>query len=129
VKLRILVFGEEGLLGRDASNAAFTISDAPTDVVDQIPSVHALLPNVPNPFNPMTSIRFDLPREAHVLLHIYNVEGQLVRTLMDENVPAGRHSVTWDGRIQNGSRAASGVYFYRIRADAFTATRRMVLLK
>jgi hypothetical protein len=78
----------------------------------------------PNPFNPRTEIRFDLPAAAHVELKVFNTAGQLVATLNDGPRPAGSHTVTWDG-----SRAASGMYIVQINAGAFTGSRKMMLIK
>jgi hypothetical protein len=95
-----------------------------------LPRHYYLHANVPNPFNPSTEIRFDLPAAGDVHLHVYDVRGRAVRTLVDGRPHvAGRHHATWDGRDDRGNVVASGVYFYRIRASAFTGTRRMVLLK
>jgi M6 family metalloprotease-like protein len=92
--------------------------------------VTRLLPNVPNPFNPTTSIRFDLERQASVDLAVYDVSGRLVRRLIAaERQPAGRHVIAWDGRDASGRRMASGVYFLRLETGTLTDTRRVVLLE
>jgi len=89
-----------------------------------------LYPSVPNPFNPATTIRFDLPRAAGVTLSIYSVSGQLVRTLVRNRRPAGSYSVEWNGHDLRGQRVPSGVYFYRLVVDGRPLnTRKMVLLK
>ncbi len=93
------------------------------------PSSFALGQNWPNPFNISTSISFDLPVEAQVSLVVYNLLGQKVVTLMDAYANAGHHIVNWDGRSSSGEVVSSGIYFYRIRTDAFTETKRMMLLK
>ena len=85
--------------------------------------------NVPNPFNPETTIRFSLPAGERVALAVYSADGALVRTLVDGIQPAGSHDVTWDGRDASGRAVSSGVYFYRMAAGKFTETRKMVLLK
>ncbi|MFQ6007665.1 MAG: T9SS type A sorting domain-containing protein [Candidatus Zixiibacteriota bacterium] len=89
-----------------------------------LPKDYALKQNYPNPFNPTTEIAFDLPEPAHVKLTIYNVLGQTVETLMERDMEAGSHTVTWDAR-----KNASGVYFYRITTNNFTDTKKMLLLK
>jgi hypothetical protein len=96
-----------------------------------LPAEYALLPNYPNPFNPVTNIRYQLPKTGFAILNIYNLNGQLVRTLIREQVEAGQHLVWWDGKDEQGQAVGSGVYFYRLVADegAFGAVRRMVLLK
>jgi flagellar hook assembly protein FlgD len=88
-----------------------------------------LTQNYPNPFNPHTSIQYDLPRAARVRLEIFNLLGQRVRTLLDEVKPAGTHRVEWDGLSSEGRHAASGIYFLRLTAEDFIATKKMILLK
>ena len=96
------------------------------------PSAYRLYQNHPNPFNPQTSIRFDVPAEAGrvpVALAIYSVRGERVRVLVDEEKAPGTHQATWDGRDDNGVMVGSGVYFYSLRAGTYQTSRRMVLLK
>jgi hypothetical protein len=95
------------------------------------PLTYALTQNVPNPFNPATTIRYDLPERADVRLVIYNLAGQKIRTLVHRMQPPGRYTVTWDGRDGTGHAVASGVYFYRLEAitRGFVETKRMVLLR
>ncbi|MCK4512616.1 T9SS type A sorting domain-containing protein, partial [bacterium] len=83
----------------------------------------------PNPFNPMTTVTYAMPASGHVELAVYNIAGQLVKTLVDGDETAGWHAVTWDGRDDNGGSVASGVYFARMLADEFTGSTKMVLLK
>jgi len=102
----------------------------PADDWADVPPVSALHQNVPNPFNPTTTIAFDLARAGHVRLEVFDVGGRSVRTLMDAAMPAGRnHHVVWDGLDAAGARASSGVYFYRLVAGDLTATRKMIVLK
>jgi hypothetical protein len=89
----------------------------------------ATLRNYPNPFNPMTEIRFSLPEGAHVTLDIYNVAGHRVATLADEHLEAGAHAVTWNGTGISGQPVASGVYFYRLRTGTVDITKKMLLLR
>ncbi len=89
----------------------------------------AVAQNRPNPFNPSTEIHFTAPSTGPVALRIYDVDGRLVRTLVDEIVAAGQHVAVWDGRDAHGAAAASGIYYYRIDAGDFSATRKMVLVK
>jgi hypothetical protein len=95
----------------------------------QMPRAFALHQNVPNPFNPVTTIRFDLPRPSHVRLNVYNVKGELVATLVDGYMTEGRKGVGWEARDDEGRSVASGVYFYRLTAGDFVQTRKMVLLR
>ncbi len=90
----------------------------------------ALKQNAPNPFNPKTTIEFSVPAGAErVSLEVYNVNGQLVRTLVDGPLEAGPHSAVWDGRDEAGTSLGSGIYFARLSADEETAFRKMTLLK
>jgi hypothetical protein len=89
----------------------------------------ALGQNVPNPFNPQTSIRFSVPETRGVTLRVYDVSGRLVAILADRQYPAGTHVVEWDGTDRQGASAASGVYFYKITAGADVATKKMILLR
>ncbi len=89
-----------------------------------------LLPNYPNPFNPVTTIHYSLAKRQKATLQVFNVNGQLVRTLADEMRAAGRHQAVWDGRNGDGKLLGSGVYFYRLKiGERFVETRRMLLLK
>jgi hypothetical protein len=94
-----------------------------------IPTEFALSQNYPNPFNPSTEIRFDLPVTTNVRLSIFNIQGQEIRTLINGNMEAGAQHVTWDGTDNSGKNISSGVYFYRISADKFSQTKKMMLLK
>jgi hypothetical protein len=98
-----------------------------------IPAAFALHQNYPNPFNPETDIRFDIPILAEdkvpVMLAIYNLRGQRVRTLVDEERVAGAYTATWDGKSDAGLRMSTGTYFYRIEAGDFIDVKRMVLVR
>lgn len=93
------------------------------------PATWSLAQNSPNPFNPMTRIRFDVPRPSRVDLRVFDSAGRLVRTLVKGNTSAGVHVVTWDGHDEQGASVASGIYFYELRAGRYIERRRMVLLK
>jgi hypothetical protein len=88
-----------------------------------------LAQNIPNPFNPTTTIAFSLPERSDVVLNIYHVSGALVRTLAEGSFGAGPHDVQWNGRDNSGNPVSSGVYLYRLRAGKQSLTRKMVLLK
>ena len=99
-----------------------------------IPKETALLANYPNPFNPETWIPYQLAKPANVTLTIYAADGQIVRRLALGHQPAGWYQTRsraayWDGRNQLGESVASGLYFYTLTVDTFTATRRMLILK
>jgi len=85
--------------------------------------------NHPNPFNPGTNISYTLQNAEHMKVSIYNVQGQLIRTLVDEIQPAGSYTVRWDGLKENGEKAVSGMYMYRIEAGKQTLTQKMILMK
>jgi len=95
----------------------------------QTPKSFAVMQNYPNPFNPSTQISFDLPVASNVQLSIYNVLGQNVKELVNQGMEAGSHVVTWDGRADNGTSVASGVYFYRLTAGSYSRTMKMMMLK
>lgn len=94
-----------------------------------LPTVYSLGQNYPNPFNPTTEINFALPQAGDVELSVFNLLGQKVTTLVNEAMPAGNHTVTWDGTSESGGAVASGIYFYRISAGSFTETKKMMMLK
>ena len=94
-----------------------------------IPSSFALHDNYPNPFNPKTQIRFNLPQRNNVNINIYNMLGQKVKVFSMINTPAGTHSITWNAANQNGQPLSAGVYLYQMISKDFVQTRKMVLLK
>ncbi|MDP6610946.1 MAG: tandem-95 repeat protein, partial [Candidatus Marinimicrobia bacterium] len=94
-----------------------------------IPTVFALHENYPNPFNPTTTLRFDLPDISDITLTIYNMLGQRVRTFNMNDTPAGYHSIKWNATNDYGDPVGAGVYLYQLRANQFVKTRKMVLLK
>jgi hypothetical protein len=103
-----------------------------TGIGEDVPTVLThwrLYQNWPNPFNPTTTIRFDIVRTSHVSLCVYDVSGRMVRSLVDGKLPRASHVVDWDGRDDRGRPVASGVYFYRLHADDFAMTKKMVFLK
>ncbi|MCZ6617254.1 MAG: T9SS type A sorting domain-containing protein, partial [Gammaproteobacteria bacterium] len=103
----------------------------PTGVRDpELPSAVVLHQNHPNPFNPTTRIRFEIPEPgAAVSLRIYDVRGRLVQVLRQRFFGPGLHTVKWDGTNRRGGHVGSGVYFYRLETPGFTDTRKMVLLE
>ncbi|HEX9970964.1 MAG TPA: PKD domain-containing protein, partial [bacterium] len=117
-----------GLTGN--SITVFTVQNS-TDVTEEnesLPTKFALHPNFPNPFNPDTWISFDVPEISQVRISIYNRLGQKVRTLIDETKPAGRFQMKWNGADDFGRRVSSGIYFYQLETDKFTATKKMILI-
>ena len=99
-----------------------------TDKVDETaPIVFSLAQNYPNPFNPSTSISYTLGASGIVYLDIYNISGQLVRTLVNSYKIQGRYTVVWDGFDEDGKNVSAGLYLYRLSAGTFVQTRKMVL--
>ena len=93
------------------------------------PSEYQLSQNQPNPFNPATEIRFNLPRSTYVTVDVFNALGEKIANLVSRQMAAGEHRVVWNGRNDDGERAGSGIYFYRLETDDFTESRKMILLK
>lgn len=100
-----------------------------TDQYNGLPNTFSLEQNYPNPFNPSTSVRYHLPEKSEVTINVYNSIGQLVRTLVHMNQPAGSYEVTWNGATGAGSLVPSGVYFMEMKAGNFNAVKKMTLLK
>jgi len=96
-----------------------------------IPLENHLTGNYPNPFNPITTIKYGLKEKADVRFVIYNSKGQKVRTLIDENQEAGYHNITWNGKDDSGRTTSSGIYFYKIKTGdgKFSSTKKMILMK
>ena len=85
--------------------------------------------NYPNPFNPNTNISFSIPNNSHVKIDIYNIKGQRVKELLNEPKTAGEHKVVWTGVDEKGRKVSSGIYFYRVRTEDSSVTKKMMLLK
>ena len=118
--------------GLEGDEVEITISDpaAAKAVVETRPEAFELADNFPNPFNPTTTIQYALPQAADVELTVYNIFGQVVRTLVAEYQNAGRYAVEWDGTNDSGHSLSSGMYFYRLQAGgAFREVKKMLLLK
>jgi hypothetical protein len=117
----------------DLSPFAVGLAIDPMDVGEEIsgalPLSFGLRQNYPNPFNPQTSVEYSVPKRSHVLIEIYNITGQRVRTLVDGTVPPGTYRIVWDGKNAAGQSVASGVYLYRFQAGDHVDTKKMVLLK
>jgi subtilisin family serine protease len=94
-----------------------------------LPNVVRLEGAVPNPFNPATDIKFSLPRDAGVVLNLYDVSGRLVRSLVNDNYAAGSHEVRWNGKDDTGHGVASGTYFARLAVDGVYSVKSMVLVR
>lgn len=103
--------------------------DEEEGAITALPTVYELSQNYPNPFNPATTIRFALPEAGTVSLKIYNIRGQLVKTLVSGHYEAGYHQVQWNAANEFGDKVASGFYFYTIQAGGFHQVKKMLLIK
>jgi hypothetical protein len=140
--LRVLVYMNSGA---GVTGELLTVSGATLDKVEAvdnfgrpvkttvvnkvIPTAFALYANYPNPFNPTTNISFALPENSRANLKIYNLSGQLVKTVLDANLPAGTYTVIWDGTNSSEERVASGIYFYQLTDGNYSQTRKMCFMK
>jgi len=125
----VLELADAILADRNAQSVHTILGNSST-TVKSIPVAFSLKPNAPNPFNPSTSIGYEVPRQTHITLTIYNLLGQEVARLMDRVQPAGRHSVVWNARNSYGVPVSSGVYLYRLSTGTGQSeSRRMMLLK
>jgi hypothetical protein len=105
-------------------------SNVATDNGEIFPDAFALNQNYPNPFNPSTQISFDVPADAdHVMINIYNILGQNVNTLVNEAMSPGSYTVDWNATDFMGNAVASGIYFYELRSNSFTARKKMLLIR
>ncbi|MBU8920244.1 MAG: T9SS type A sorting domain-containing protein [Bacteroidales bacterium] len=114
---------------RLVNDALAVITAAEAEDADEGPGRFMLYQNVPNPFNPSTTIRFDLPGATYVRLCVYNVKGELVSTIVDRQMTEGRKEINWTATGSGGQPVSSGIYFYRLVAGDFTQTRKIVLLR
>lgn len=108
--------------------------DGTADTVDNqdgsvAPALTNLEQNYPNPFNPETTISFSLQTAGDVTVDIYNLKGQKVKSLINEQKEAGKHSVVWNGTDENNKNVSSGVYFYRLKSGKSSVSRKMILMK
>ena len=110
-------------------NVTESASTAVDENADAMPRSFELAQNHPNPFNPSTTINYALPQQVAVKLEIFDLMGRRVRKLVNQTQPAGRYAIAWDGRNEQGQQAASGVYFYRLRAGEFVQTKKLTLVK
>lgn len=106
-----------------------TVTAVEPDVPSNQPTADRLSPNVPNPFNPMTVVDFELARSGRVTLRVFDVAGRRLATLVDGNLAGGRHSVRWSGRDDTGSPVASGIYLIVMETSKSRFTQKAVLLR
>jgi len=121
-RFEVLVFG--GLSGVGAGKRV-----PQKGITLTVPVEPSLAQNRPNPFNPVTTISYDITESSRVILSIYNLLGQEVRRLVDEDQIPGTYSVVWDGKDEQGQDVGAGVYLYRLRTKDFVKTRKMVLVR
>jgi hypothetical protein len=126
---RMLIFGGNDGVVRNDVWALNDLSDTATGARPATARAAVLHPNVPNPFNPSTTITYELPAAGTVALRIHDVTGRLVRTLAHGTANAGTHTLQWDGRDDRGTRVSSGVYLLRLETTGAAQTRKLVLLK
>ncbi len=117
----------------DTTESLFHLMPPDTSAVDSRDYLHpdrfGIAQNYPNPFNPDTRIVFNVPQQAEIRLSVYNVMGQLVRTLAAGAYSVGQHEVMWDGRNNGGASVSAGVYLYRLEAPGVNVTKKMLLMK
>lgn len=118
----------EGKLQVQSVKPEFEVNVEFKDGGAQLPSEYALSQNFPNPFNPTTSFTLSLPEASDYAIRVFNITGQSVKSFAG-HLEAGVHTIMWDGRNDQGSQVASGVYFYKAEASGFTETRKMMMLK
>jgi hypothetical protein len=111
------------------TDSATVVSVKGENEITSLPTDYVLEQNYPNPFNPQTRISYSIPEPAYVKLSIYDINGTLVKTLLEGNQSAGRYEAEWDGKNSSGVKVGSGVYFYRLQANSFAQVKKMILLK
>ena len=124
------IFGSDGAVTKEGwyIDDLYMENEVPNS--DLVETIHfELYENYPNPFNPTTTISFNLPKNAPVNLEIFNLKGQKVRTLINSELKAGKHNIIWNGLDNDGKQVASGVYFYRLSNGEQILTHKMMLMK
>ena len=120
------MFSADAVIGNPKELIKIDFRDEEENVVE-LPVI--LEQNSPNPFNPSTTIRFQIPNKSYTKLEVYNSKGQKIKTLVDSELPAGAHQVVWNGDDNNSKPVVSGVYFYRLSNGKFQKTNKMLLIK
>lgn len=123
---------------KDGSTATFSVDDIQRLEFDNITSIKdvkqllesfKVFQNYPNPFNPSTTITYQIPNTSNVILRIYDINGQLVKELLNETQAEGEYHVTWNGKNEKNMIVGSGVYIYTVSADKQIVSKQMILLK
>jgi hypothetical protein len=122
-------YGDAESFASDSDSGTMDDLTGTDDNLLVVPENFFISQNYPNPFNPATTVSYGLPDDADVRIKIYNILGQNVRTLVDERQAAGYRSVVWDGNDDSGNQVSTGVYFYRIEADDYHASKKMLMIK
>ncbi len=133
-----MVIDHEGIVryrgaGVNASQITSMIDNLLTassiDDETSVPATPDLYQNYPNPFNPTTTIGFEITETQKVILQIFNIEGRLIKTLVDNQLFAGRHEFSWNGLDNQARAVASGVYYYVVKSGDYQSAKRMVLMR
>jgi flagellar hook assembly protein FlgD len=111
------------------STANIMYKSEENDQNGSLPSAFTLSQNYPNPFNPTTTIEYTIPIPNRVIIDIFNLLGEKVRTLVDETKSAGSYQIEWNGRDDVGNSVSTGIYLYRFKAGEFVQMRKMLLMK
>ncbi|MBN2010113.1 S8 family serine peptidase [candidate division KSB1 bacterium] len=111
------------------SRTGNTKKHSPIALEATTPMHYELFQNFPNPFNGMTQFKYQIPHKTHVMIHIYNVLGRKIRTLIDEDQDAGFYTLSWDGQDERGEPVVSSIYFYQLHTRSFKATRKMTIVR
>ena len=114
---------------RDISFYGVPTSLKEQELREVVLSSFMLRPNYPNPFNPSTRIEYEIPQSGEVEVNIFDIQGRLVRSLEKSQQRPGAHLIVWDGKSENGTTAASGVYFCQVRFNGDLLTRKLALIK
>ena len=123
------VYGEPGDVFVAAGGSDIVVDVIQQSITNDLPQ-SILQQNYPNPFNPATTIEFELSVRENISIDIFDISGRKVKSLVDGiSFPRGRHSIKWDGKLQSGRQAASGIYFYVLKGDNFQTSRKMLLIK
>ncbi len=123
----------------DGSVYQFTLAEIDTITISlpttqtnnemKVPVSLKLYQNYPNPFNPSTTISYQLPQSSYVTISIFNLRGQLIKTIAEKNNGKGKHTVQWHGFDESGNQVSTGLYFYVIQTDATVLSKKMILIK
>jgi hypothetical protein len=100
-----------------------------SDSENELPKDFRLLGNYPNPFNPETTVDFEMPVSGNMSLRIYNLQGQQIKNLFEGKIDGGRHQMVWDGTNDLGARVPSGIYFYVLKTGMISVSRKMVMVE